>query len=170
MRSERDRARGVFAMPRLHEKTRGDWLQMLRFCVVGASGYVVNLLVFSLLVSQTGAHHALAATVAFVVAVTNNFCLNKYWTFQRHHESAAIQGARYLLVSVIALAMNLVILEALIGLGVAEITAQALAVLAVTPVNFLLNRRWTFVLEDDDERAGPLGDVAGGGTERARGT
>lgn len=157
MSDERHRMRDVFAVPRLHEKTREDWLQMLRFCAVGASGYAVNLAVFSLLVATMEIHHAVAAVGAFLVAVTNNFLLNKYWTFQRHGESAAIQGARYLLVSVLALVLNLVVLEALIGFGVPEIPSQALAVLAVTPVNFLLNRRWTFVTQDEDARTSPSG-------------
>lgn len=140
--------RGLFAVPRLGEKTRDDWMQAVRFCVVGVSGYAVNLAVFAALFDLAGVHHLAAAVAAFAVAVTNNFLLNKYWTFRHHDVPASLQAARYLLVSLAALGLNLVILQALVVAQMPEIPAQALAVLAVTPVNFLLNRRWTFGARD----------------------
>ena len=121
-----------------------DWQQLIRFCVVGASGYLVNLAVFSVCVHGLGAHYVTAAIAAFCVAWTSNFVFNKFWTFQRHGLSAVQQGARYLAVSLVALAMNLVVLEVLVRAGVPEVPAQAVAIAAVMPVNFLLNRRWSF--------------------------
>ncbi len=134
----------VLRVPNIRRARRADWNQLVRFCVVGASGYAVNLAVFSLLVHGLGAHHTLAALGAFAVAWTNNFVLNKFWTFQQHGLSAARQGARYLAVSLVALGANLLLLEALVRTGTAEVPAQAIAIAAVMPVNFLLNRRWSF--------------------------
>jgi dolichol-phosphate mannosyltransferase len=131
-------------MPNIRRAQRADWEQLVRFCVVGASGYLVNLVVFSLLVHAAGAHYVLAAVLAFCVAWTNNFMWNKYWTFRRHGLSAVQQGARYLAVSLVALGLNLVLLELLVRAGLAEVPAQAMAIAAVMPVNFLLNRRWSF--------------------------
>lgn len=131
-------------MPNIRRAQRADWEQLIRFCVVGASGYFVNLVVFSLLVHAAGAHYVLAAVLAFCVAWTNNFMWNKYWTFRRHGLSAVQQGARYLAVSLVALGLNLVLLELLVRAGLAEVPAQAMAIAAVMPVNFLLNRRWSF--------------------------
>lgn len=149
------RARAALRLPRLHDKSKADWMRLVRFCVVGASGYVVNLIVFAILVHGTGMHYLAAAIVSFVVAVTNNFLLNKYWTFQRHEERAHTQGLRYLVVSLIALGLNLVVLEALIAVGLADVPAQAIAIIIVTPVNFLLNHRWTFVDRDGDVPSAP---------------
>ena len=130
--------------PNIRAARRSDWTQLLRFCVVGASGYLVNLVVFSLLVHAAGLHYILAAVGAFAVAWTNNFVLNKFWTFRRHELSAVQQGARYLAVSLVALALNLVVLELLVSAGSPEVPAQAVAIAVVMPVNFLLNRRWSF--------------------------
>ena len=116
----------------------------MRFCVVGASGYVVNLIAFTFLVHGLDAHYVVAAVVAFCVAWTNNFILNKFWTFGNHELSAVRQGARYLAVSLVALGFNLILLEALVRAGIPEVPAQAIAIAAVMPVNFLLNRRWSF--------------------------
>ncbi|MEQ8833690.1 MAG: GtrA family protein [Miltoncostaeaceae bacterium] len=134
----------IFRRPRVRGHARDEWNQLMRFCTVGASGYVVNLAVFWTLIQFAGAHHLLAAAGAFLVAWTNNFVLNKFWTFRRHELSAAAQGARNMLVSLAALSLNLVLLETLVRGGSPELPAQALAIALVTPVNFLLNRRWSF--------------------------
>jgi putative flippase GtrA len=134
----------VLRVPNIRRARRADWEQLVRFCVVGTSGYFVNLGVFSVLVHVAGAHYALAAVVAFCVAWTNNFLWNKYWTFRRHGLSAFQQGVRYLTVSLVALALGLVLLELLVRAGSPEVPAQALSIAAVMPINFLLNRRWSF--------------------------
>ena len=134
----------VLRVPNIRAARRSDWHQLLRFCVVGASGYLVNLVVFGVLVHAVGAHYLVAALGAFAVAWTNNFVLNKFWTFQRHGLSAMKQGTRYLAVSLVALGLNLILLELLVRAGTPEVPAQAVAIAAVMPVNFLLNRRWSF--------------------------
>lgn len=130
--------------PRLRAASRDDWAQLVRFCVVGSTGYVVNLVVFGLLVHVADAHHLPAAVGAFAVAWSCNFVFNKYWTFRSHRLSALHQAARYLAVSLAALALNLVILDLLVQAELPRLLAQAIAIAAVTPVNFLLNRRWSF--------------------------
>jgi putative flippase GtrA len=131
-------------VPSIRRAQWDDWTQLIRFCVVGASGYLVNLAVFSALVYGADAHHSLAAVGAFCVAWTSNFAFNKFWTFRRHELSAFQQGARYLAVSLVALGLNLMLLEVLVRAEVPEVLAQAVAIAAVMPVNFLLNRRWSF--------------------------
>ncbi len=133
----------MFRIPRLGDVSRADWHQLARFCVVGTSGVVVNLAVFSVLVKHWGVQHMVAATVSFVVAWCTNFWLNKHWTFRQHGLSIVQQGARNLIVSLVALGLNLVILYFL-EKHMSEIGAQLIAIAVVTPVNFLLNRRWSF--------------------------
>ena len=122
-----------------------NWLELVRFAAVGASGYVVNLAVFSLLVHGADVDYRLAATGAFVVAVANNFLWNRVWTFRARHGHAGFQAARFLAVSVAAFAVNLVVLEALVaGAGLPEVPAQALAIACATPLSFLGNKLWSF--------------------------
>jgi putative flippase GtrA len=126
--------------------SRAAWWQLTRFAVVGASGYAVNLAVFALAFSVAGLDHRIAATAAFLVAVTNNFTWNRIWTFRRPDGRISRQAARFLTVSLAGFALNLVLLEVLIAADVPELAAQATAVALVMPFNFLLNRRWTFGL------------------------
>ena len=133
----------VLRPPNPLRATRSDWGQLVRFCLVGGSGYVVNLAVFSV-VLEAGVHYILAGAIAFCVAWTSNFVWNKWWTFRRHELSAVAQGTRYLLVSLLGLGLGLLVLHFLVVAGVREIAAQAIAIASVTPVSFLLNRRWSF--------------------------
>jgi dolichol-phosphate mannosyltransferase len=121
-----------------------NWMQLLKFSVVGASGYVVNLSVFSALVLGAGLDHRLAAVCSFLVAVTNNYTWNRLWTFHRSRGRFAYQGMRFLVVAVLALVANLIALELLIAFGLGKIVAQAIAIVLVTPVNFVGNKLWTF--------------------------
>lgn len=122
---------------------RADWLQLLRFIGVGITGYVVNLAVFSV-VLLAGLHYIPAAIVAFAVAWTNNFVLNRHWTFRARGDAVMEQGVRYLLVCLAALGGNLIILHLLVETGLTAMVAQASAIVLVTPLSYLLSRRWSF--------------------------
>jgi putative flippase GtrA len=125
-----------------------NWMQLLKFCAVGASGYVVNLCVFALCVEGLGIHHLLAATMAFVVAVTNNFWWNRHWTFQARGGHAGFQAARFFTVSVIAFLVAASVLELLVSVaGMPKLPSQAIAIAAATPLNFIGNKMWSFRIE-----------------------
>lgn len=121
-----------------------NWIQLAKFTAVGASGYVVNLAVFSALLLGADVDHRVAAVCSFLVAVTNNYTWNRLWTFHGDRGHVAYQGARFFVVALLALAANLVALEVLIALGLPEIAAQAIAIVLVTPINFVGNKLWTF--------------------------
>ncbi len=128
-----------------------NWLQLVRFGLVGASGYVVNLLVYTLLEHGLSAAYPLAATGAFVVALSNNFIWNRLWTFRASAGHAGFQAARFCVVSVVAFGLNLIVLYALVEaldmdavLGMGTVPAQAIAIVAATPLNFVGNKLWSF--------------------------
>jgi putative flippase GtrA len=130
---------------RLGLKRPHNWMQLVKFSVVGATGYVINLAAFSALVEGAGVHYRTAAVLAFCVAVTNNFLWNRHWTFKATGGHAGFQAARFLVVSLVALAFNLIVLELLVSVaGTPKIPAQAIAVLAATPLNFVGNKLWSF--------------------------
>jgi putative flippase GtrA len=133
----RDRAGAALRRPH-------NWVQLGKFCAVGATGYVVNLAVYTLLLRGLDLHYLLAATGSFLVAVTNNYLLNRAWTFRNDRGHLAYQGLRFLVVSTVALLANLVVLHFLIQAGVGKILAQAIAIVLVTPLNFVGNKLWSF--------------------------
>jgi dolichol-phosphate mannosyltransferase len=122
----------------------GNWLQLIQFGLVGGSGYLINLAVFALLNGLVNVHYIAAAILAFGVAVMNNFWWNRHWTFDAKHGHAGFQAARFFTVSVLALVINLIALKLLVGGGMSELPAQAIAVAIAMPFNFVGNKLWTF--------------------------
>lgn len=122
-----------------------SWVQLLKFGLVGCSGYLINLAVFAVLADNLALHHAVAAIGAFCVAVANNFLWNRHWTFEPGDSHPSSQAARFLAVSVAGLVVNLAVLEALVsGASMGDLPAQAIAVAVAMPFNFLGNKLWTF--------------------------
>ncbi|HEU4979317.1 MAG TPA: GtrA family protein [Solirubrobacteraceae bacterium] len=127
-------------------RSRENWVALVRFALVGASGYVVNLAVFALVVHGLGADYRLGAAAAFAVAVTNNFAWNRRWTFDARDGHAGFQAARFLIVSGLAFAVSLGVLQLLVaGAAMPKLPAQATAIAVVTPFSFLGNKLWSFV-------------------------
>jgi putative flippase GtrA len=132
---------------RVHLGTRkpANWIQLFKFGVVGATGYIVNLIVFAILVEAIGLHHVLGAVGAFCIAVMNNFLWNRHWTFRATQGHAGFQAARFFTVSLAALGVNLVVLSLLVDVaGAPEVPSQAFAVAFAMPLNFIGNKLWTF--------------------------
>jgi putative flippase GtrA len=125
-------------------RQRSNWEQLAKFCAVGASGYVVNLLVYVALLDGANLHYRLAASGSFLVAVTNNYLWNRLWTFRRDRGHFGHQGLRFFAMSLIVYLGNLAILTLLVELGLGKIVAQAIAIVLVTPANFVGNKLWSF--------------------------
>ncbi|HET7045310.1 MAG TPA: GtrA family protein [Gaiellaceae bacterium] len=125
-------------------RTPANWLQLAKFAAVGASGYVVNLTVYALLLEAAGLHYAPAATCSFLVAASWNYTLNRHWTFRAERGHFGIQGMRFFVVSAVVYGANLGLLAALIAGGSDKLVAQAIAIVLVMPLNFVGNKLWSF--------------------------
>jgi dolichol-phosphate mannosyltransferase len=122
-----------------------NWLQFVRFAAVGASGYAVNLAVFAAAVHVAGIDYRIAAVIAFVVSVANNFWWNRHWTFDAKHEHAGNQALRFFAVSLVVFGFTYVVLVALVdATGMEKVFAQAIAVAAATPLSFIGQKLWSF--------------------------
>lgn len=138
-------ASGSFASRFRTSLTRLDnWVQLGKFALVGASGYVVNVAVYALLLRVAGLDYLAAAFVSFLIAVLNNYTWNRQWTFRDRRLGVASQGARFFVVSSIGGGLTILLLYTLVVTGTPKLPAQALAVALVTPANFLGNKLWTF--------------------------
>jgi putative flippase GtrA len=125
-------------------RARHNWVQLGKFCTVGALGYAINLGVYTLLLRKVGLDYLGAATVSFFVAVTSNYIWNRVWTFRGQRGHVAYQGMRFFAVSLVALAANLLVLRGLVAAGLGKVVAQAFAIVLVTPLNFIGNKLWSF--------------------------
>lgn len=122
--------------------------QFVKFGIVGASGFLVNLIIFTLLQRVIPNHsrpleYNIIYSLAFMAGGVSNYYFNRVWTF-RSQGHAVREGAQFLTVSAIALG---------VGLGVSALVSPWLghghktwfvATLAGIVVNFFLNKYWTF--------------------------
>jgi dolichol-phosphate mannosyltransferase len=122
-----------------------NWLQLGRFAAVGATGYAVNLIVFAICVHALKIDYKLAAVVAFVVSVANNFWWNRHWTFSAKAQHPIEQAAKFFAVSLVTFGFTYVVLVSLVdGAGMAKLVAQAMAIAAGTPLSFIGQKLWSF--------------------------
>ncbi len=122
-----------------------NWLQLVRFGIVGGVGFVINIAVYALCVHGAGIDYHAAGVVAWLVAVLNNFILNRHWTFDAGDGRAHFQAMRFFVVSLVALGASQLLLTLFVEAGgIAKVPAQALAVAASMPLNFLGNKLWSF--------------------------
>jgi putative flippase GtrA len=125
-----------------------NWRELIKFCIVGGSGYAVNLFVFWVAVERLSLHHIAGATLAFVAGVTNNFWWNRHWTFRAGAGRPESQATRFFAVSVVAFLFALGVLELLVTVaGMPELPAQAISIVVATPLNFIGNKMWSFAIE-----------------------
>ena len=154
------------------------WIRMralrtfLRFALVGASGTVVNLGMFSA-GWHAGLNKYVASAVAVEVSIIWNFLLNNYWTFRdrKTRDKTRIKGLKYNLVSLATLGVSfatfslLTVLVPRLPPEVDQLAGIAPAVL----VNYFLNSYWTFrshadvapLAENDGKPASPAVGSAG---------
>jgi len=129
--------RAVQALRRPH-----NWIQLAKFGVVGLSGYVIYIGIYAALLC-IGAH--VAAAIAFVVSAANNYWWNRHWTFAHAKGHFGYQGMRFFAVSVFAFGANQFWLFVFLDwIGWGKIVSAAIAVIFVTPLNFIGNKLWSF--------------------------
>lgn len=116
----------------------------LRFLLVGALGALINIMIYATLVHVAQVAPLPASVAAFSVAVSHNYLLNRSWTFRARRRGLVDQGARFLVVSLLALGVNLAVLALLLDAAVPKVPAEVLAIGVAAPVSFLANRHWAF--------------------------
>ena len=122
--------------------------QFVKFGIVGTSGFIVNLIIFTILQTTTprevqAAHYTFNYSISFLAGGVSNYFLNRAWTF-RSSAHPVKQGLQFITVSFVAL---------LVGLGVSHIIEPYLgpghktwfvATVSAIVVNFFANKYWTF--------------------------
>ena len=123
-----------------------NWLQLVRFGLVGGLGFIVNLAVYALLIHVIGVDYKVAAVVAYVISVLNNFWWNRHWTFSHRREAHPVeQGLKFFAVSLVTFGFSYVVLISLVdGAGTDKLIAQAVSIAAATPLNFIGQKLWSF--------------------------
>ena len=120
-------------------------LKFLKFCIVGFSGMVVDFGFTWLCKEKFKWNKYVSNSIGFVLAATNNYIWNRWWTFQSDNANIPIEYGKFLLISVIGLGLNNLVVYLLHEkLKLNFYFAKLIAVGVVTVWNFVMNYRFTF--------------------------
>jgi len=84
--------------------------RLLKYGTVGVIGMTIDFSLTWICKEKLRLNKYLANSIGFCCAVVNNFLLNRYWTFRNTGHSFGGQFAKFILVSLIGLAINNVLL------------------------------------------------------------
>lgn len=128
----------LFIIPEIVQK-------IIRFGVVGFSGFVIDFGLTYLLKEKAKWHKYFASGLAFSIAATSNYFLNRIWTFESHNAHILEEYTKFITVSVIGLAISLVVLYILHGYQERHFYASKLMAVGVVMFwNFIANYFFTF--------------------------
>ena len=128
---------------------RFPWaVQFVKFGLVGVSNTLVYYACYSILV-RLGCHYALANGIGFVISVLNSYLWNNLFVFKktegRKRSTAAALVKTFISYALTGLLLQTLLLHLLIDIaGISKYIAPLLCVCVTTPLNFLLNKFWTF--------------------------
>ena len=91
--------------------------QLIKFCIVGASSFAIDLGLLNLFIYHYGWQVLPAKTLSFSLAVVNGFYWNRRWTFQAGAGDAKAQYPKFLLTNTVGLMLNLSIMTGAILLA-----------------------------------------------------
>ena len=124
---------------------RDLFLKFLKFCVVGASGVIVDFGITWLLKEQLRVNKYVANTMGFLCAVGSNYVLNRIWTFESHDPSVATQFSKFVLAALVGLLINNGIIYLLIERYKMKFYPAKLIATGIVMIwNFWANYTYTF--------------------------
>jgi len=138
--------------------------QFLRFGLVGCLNTTIDLLMLNGLLwlwpGQGMARLLLANTLAYACGALNSFVFNRYWTFQRTGRPNAREGARFLLITLAAMACNDLLLwlmsqvlhPAHLNPTLWTNSSKVAAIGGTILVSYLGMRLWVFVQSSHEKR------------------
>jgi putative flippase GtrA len=116
---------------------------MLRFAVVGGVGTVVNTAALYVLHRLLGVPLVAASALAVELAVVHNYIANNRWTFGVQAPSVRRFG-KFNVSMLAGLAVNVLVLWALVHGGVHLVVANLLAIGAAFAVNYASSTLWVW--------------------------
>lgn len=119
--------------------------QLGTYSAIGMLNTGVHLAVFVLLFRVLGIQMLVASAIGYCAGVANSYFMNRRWTFRMRRAGNASEFAKFVMVNLSALLLNVVTLQFLAEtIGLPAELAQIGAIAASLAVNFAGNKWWTF--------------------------
>lgn len=120
-------------------------LKFSKFALVGMSGLIIDFGLTYVLKEIIKINKYVANSIGFVLAATNNYLLNRIWTFRNDNPYVSVQYLKFIAVSLIGLILNNAILKLLHDrMKLNFYIAKLIAIGIVLFWNFTANLFFTF--------------------------
>jgi putative flippase GtrA len=124
---------------------RAVLLQLARFIIAGGIVTALGVAVYAFVALVLRWHPQIGNLLAYIAAMATGYVLHSQWSFRGHGTRTRSTGVKFIIVSLLSLAMNsfwVWLLTEPMGLSPAW---PILPMLFVTPaMTFILNRQWVF--------------------------
>ncbi|WP_042205089.1 GtrA family protein [Paenibacillus durus] len=133
-----------------NKNVRGDFLQFVKFNIVGLLNTLVDMAVFALL-NSLGLFYVVAQVISYAAGTANSFILNSKITFKDRQRSKEEgfdhrQLLRFIALNLFVLCISLLLMSVLIGrLRLQELSSKVLVTFVTVIINFFGSRKWVFV-------------------------
>lgn len=119
--------------------------KIVKFCVVGFIGAAIDFGLLAILVEVFAWPVLIANTCSFIIALVNNFWLNKFWTWRDTSDQHVGQFVKYSLTSVVGLGINTLLMWLSLKIGLYYLLAKFFISIIVAFWNYSVNNWWTFL-------------------------
>ncbi len=119
--------------------------QFILFSAIGVLNTLIHYGVFFVLLNGLRIHYLVSSTTGYCCGLINSYLLNRRYTFNMSHRLNAPEFAKFVIVNIVALSVNLIMMKVLVDVwGIRPEVSQLLAILGSLAANFIGNKLWTF--------------------------
>lgn len=137
-------------LSRLEAHPKWGWLvQFVKFGIVGVSNTLISLAVYYLCVYALDWHYQIGNVLGFIISVTNAYYWNSKYVFKTGERRFFAEHAKAYAKTVAAYGGTFLLSMWLLWLwveklGVSEAVAPVINLLITVPLNYVINKFWTF--------------------------
>lgn len=129
------------------ENKVGEFINIVKFSIVGVSNTVLNFVIFILL-DNLGINYMVASITAYSLSIINSYFWNSRLVFKCENKNKKSVVIKFVILNLIGLSINTLLMGALVGvLQIKKIVAMFIVTLIVMCMNYVLNKIWVFKKE-----------------------
>ena len=120
-------------------------VKFIKFCIIGASGMIIDFGVTWLLKEKAKFNKYVASSIGFFLAATSNYIWNRLWTFQSANNNITAEYLSFFGVAIFGLLLTNLIIFLLHGKWDKNFYwSKFFAIIVVTVLKFFLNLFFVF--------------------------
>lgn len=137
---------GVKALLAMTEIRVGKYWQFLKFLITGGIALIVNLSFLYFFTSVVGVFYLLSSIFSFLLAVTVNFTIQKFWTFGGRRGNIYVEAPSFLALQIIVnLFLNTFLLYVFVEyLQIWYLFSQVVVSLCLAVITYFVTKKYIF--------------------------